>query len=815
MHRNGRARLLIAASALVASACSQVVELEAGDPVEFVVQPQTSLVYAADGELLVELHGEQDRQDVAIGEVAQPLVQAVVSIEDRRYFIHAGVDVPSIVRAAVRNVEAGGIEQGGSTITQQYVKNTMTGTARTMDRKLREAALAYQLEQRYSKDEILERYLNTVYFGRGAYGVYAAADAFFGKEADDLTLDEASLLAGLIQSPSRYDPYQNPRAATDRRRLVLDAMVATGQISRDEADAAAETPLQLAERGEDEIVEAPYFVDEVKRILQHDPDGRFTEALGETLDERVNALFTGGLRVFTTLDAEWQEDAERAVAEILTDDGDPSAAVVAIDPRSGAVRALVGGKDYYDPEDPQARFNLATQGARQPGSSFKPIVLAAALDRGVNLDRQFPGGACASFTRPDWQPCNYANTAFGPLTMREATVQSANTVYARLGVELGPDAIISTARTLGFTSELPRVHALALGVASVSPLEMAGAYATFANLGRYQQPYLIERIETADGEVLYEHDDPGHQALDEAVAYLITQTLQDVVRRGTGVRAKIDRPQAGKTGTAQENRDAWFVGYTPDVVAAVWVGFPEGQISMQPPTTRITVEGGRWPAQIWSAFAGAALAEVEPTSFGIPDVDLTLVEVDITRNCLPNPYTPPELIETRQYIAGTAPRERCKEPTGPPIDDVPNVTGLPLEVAQQLLTDRGFVLDLRPVASRIYPPGIVTAQRPTVGGTTRPEDGNAVVLWVSQNIRTRSIVPDVLGMDLDRAATLLEGGGWFPEWRAVCPLDGCPADAVPGTVWDQTPEPGTQERDHSVITLKVYPFGSSEGGPGG
>jgi penicillin-binding protein 1A len=795
--------LLLAVSA---SACGNVVELRSGDPVEFVQQPQTSKILTPDGTVLAELHAEQDREDVAIDDVNGDLVRAVVAIEDRRFFLHTGVDVAAIARASVANLAAGEVEQGGSTITQQYVKNTMTGPARTLDRKIEEAVLAYQLEDRYSKEQILERYLNTVYFGKGAYGVDAAADTYFGLGPDELALDQAALLAGLIQAPSRFDPYAAPAAAAARRRLVLDAMVDTGQITAAAADGAAAAEIELVAEETDSSVVAPYFVDEVKRRLQHDPDARFATALGATVDERADALFTAGLRIVTTLDPDVQAHAEAAVAEVLPEEG-PAAAVVVTDPRSGAVRALVGGRDYHDPDAPYARFNLATQAQRQPGSSFKPIVLATALQRGIPLDRLYPGGDCVSFPAPiSWHPCNYAGLRYGPLTLREATVRSTNTVYARLAVQLGTTAILETAHTLGF-EHLPEAPgpSLALGAGEVTPMEMAGAYGVFPTLGRYHAPYLIDRIETAAGEVVWEHDDEGYRVLDEAAAYLVNQTLEDVVGRGTGVRARLDgRPQAGKTGTSQHNADAWFVGYTPTLVAAVWVGFPEGQVAMVPPATPEVVEGGRWPARIWKALVERSLEGVPPDGFAVPEVALVPVAVDVSRNCLPNPYTPDELVETRDYLRGTQPTERCTEPTGPPIDDVPALVGLPSEVAQRLLEDQGFVVDVRPESSLVYPPGIVTRQRPTAGGTTLAADGNAVVLWVSVSGRGRSPVPNVVGSTRDQAVAGLESAGWVVVVEPGCPPEGC-SEVTPDEVWAQTPPPGSQERDHTVVTLVVAP----------
>ncbi|MBW3561520.1 MAG: PBP1A family penicillin-binding protein [Actinobacteria bacterium] len=805
-HRSPLALLTLLA--VLATACGGVVELESGDPVGFVQQPQTSQVLSADGTVLAELHAEQDRRDVTLDQMPDELVAAVVAVEDRRFFLHRGVDVPAIVRAGVRNIEAGGIEEGGSTITQQYVKNTMLGPVRTLERKIKEAALAYQLEQRHTKAEILEGYLNTIYFGHGAYGVHAAAARYFAKPVGDLTLAESTLLAGLIRSPATYDPYEHPQRATDRRETVLDAMMATGRLTSAEAAAAASAPLELAPLDTDERWQAAYAVEEARRLIATDAE-RFA-ALGQDRDERLSALYTGGLRIHTTIDLAWQRHAEAAVTGVLTEPDDPYGALVATDPATGAIRALVGGRDLHS-DDPYARFNLATQGRRQVGSSFKPIVLATALSNGITPDRRFPAGATATIDDPacrtegsDWEVSNYDGRAFGELSLREATVHSVNTVYARLAAELGPRAILATTRNLGVAGDLPEVCSLALGAGEISPLEMAEAYQPLAALGVQHDAHLIARIESADGQVLYEHEDGGRRVLDEAVAYLVTETLQEVVRRGTGVRASIDRPQAGKTGTTDDGTDAWFVGYTPELVASVWVGFPEGRIPMEPPRTRIRVEGGRWPAEIWSAFAGPALGDVPSSTFPIPAVDLVTVEVDLSRNCLPNPYTPPELIGPREYLAGTAPTEICREPTGPPDDAVPDVLGLTRDIAVRLLESKGYRVEERPVVSRIYPPGYVVMQDPAPGETVDPATGH-VLLTVSVNTRERAAVPDVVGMDIDEAIELLETDGWIVEQQVGCPAAGCPVFAVADEVYAQEPVAGETVKRHSVVTLRVYP----------
>ena len=794
---------------LLLTACSGAVTLSTGDPIELVRQPQTSRVLSAAGDVVAELHGEQDRQDVSLDDVTPELVQAVVAIEDRRFFLHAGIDVPAIARAFAANVEAGEVEQGGSTLTQQYVKNTITGNAVTLERKVEEAALAFQLEQQLGKEEILERYLNSVYFGAGAYGVAAASRTFFGVEPDELDLGQASLLAGLIRSPSALDPFRFPEAATERRDLVLDAMVEVGAVSAEAADEVRDEPLGLRTPPPPEDDPNGWFLDEVRRRIIN--DDRFA-AIGPTADDRVDALFTGGLRIHTTLDEDVQELAGEAVDTVLTEDDDPAAAVVVLEPGTGAVRALYGGPVE---DRVAAGFSLATQGRRQPGSSFKPIVLAAALERGVSLDRVFPGGACASFAGvPDWSDgvCNYANSSFGPLTLREATVRSVNTVYARLGVELGPQAILAQATQLGITSELPPVHALALGAGEVTPFELAGAYAPFATLGVRHRPHLVDRITDAEGTVLWQHDDDGVEVIDPGVAHFVTRTLEEVVDRGTGVAAAIGRPQAGKTGTSQDSADAWFVGYTPDLLASVWVGFPEGRVPMVPPRTREVVEGGRYPARIWAALMEPALATIPPTPFPQPESGVEVVEVDVTRNCLPNPYTPADLVEEREYPAGAAPTQRCTEPTGPPVDDVPDVTGLPLDVARSLLAEGGFAVDERPIHATVYPVGYVERQRPQRGGSTRPEDGNAVVLWVTTNTGVRLAVPDVVALQSQEAVAALEAQGFVVDLVQGCaapPTSSesptAPACGPSGTVQAQTPAAGRRTDEHGIVELLVAP----------
>ena len=556
----------------------------------------TSVVYAGDGSILAEFHASENRVLAEYETLPRSLVDAVVAIEDERFWQHTGVDVLAVARALVANLADREVVQGGSTITQQYLKNVVLTPDITLDRKITEAALALRLEQGVGKEDILENYLNTVYFGNSAYGVGAASNRYFGKDVSELDLAESATLAGLIQAPSSYDPYKNPDAAIGRRRIVLEKMAGLGWITADEAQAADTAPLRLLPRVAGEPLRYPYFTEEVKRWLLDLP------ALGETATDRYNALFRGGLRIYTTLDPVVQEAAEDAIADVIPVDG-PAAALAAVDPRSGEIRALVGGRDFYDVSDPTAQFNLATQGRRQPGSAFKPFVLATALDQGQSLSAVYAGGSeveIATDSGP-WIVQNYNELAYPQLTLLEATVFSVNVVFAQLVNVIGPQAVADLAASSGIATPLQGLHSIGLGAQEVSPLDMASGYATFAAEGLHVDSYMVTRIETTGGEGgrggvnLYESVPVATQVIERDVANNVTAALTQVVERGTGQQAKIGRPVAGKTGTSQEHRDAWFVGYTPELSAALWVGYPQGAISMEPPLTPFTVTGGTWP----------------------------------------------------------------------------------------------------------------------------------------------------------------------------------------------------------------------------
>lgn len=566
-----------------------------------------SAVYAGDGSLLAVLHAGEDRATVRLADVSPVLRHAIVDFEDAAFWVHKGVSPRAIGRAAVAGVEGGRVVQGGSTITQQLVRNRVLTPERTLGRKLRELVLAMRLEEELGKEAILEEYLNTVYFGRGAYGVEVAAERYFGTSAAGLDVAAAALLAGMIADPTRYDPFAHPDAAERRRQVVLDRMVAMGHLSRAEARIAADRPLpsvpHFPARPRDHVV------GEVTRRLLRDT------RLDSTAEQRYDRLFRGGLRIQTTIDSKMQAAAETAVRETVP----PSpfaAALVAVDPRNGETRAMVSGSGPDASE-----FNLVTQGARQAGSLFKVVTLTAALENDHSPNELVDGSSPCRFPLPEldqvWRVDNYEGSRGGIVTLREATVRSLNCAFARLVFAVGPDRVVEMAGRLGVRQALKPVPSVTLGSEAVSPLEMATVFATLAAEGDRHDPILIRRVDATDG-VVFAEQPRGVRVVDRWVARTVTSVLEGVITDGTGRGADIGRAAAGKTGTAQEWRDAWFGGYTPDLAAVVWMGSPAGEIPMTD-VGGIRVVGGSYPARIWAMFMRSALEGVPPTGFVAPD----------------------------------------------------------------------------------------------------------------------------------------------------------------------------------------------------
>ncbi len=531
---------------------------------------QRSVMYAADGSVMAVLKAEENRKPVKLAEIPQPVIDTVLAVEDAEFYQHRGVNARSLIRALLANVSAGGVTQGGSTITQQVVKNALLTPKRDANRKVKEAIYAIRLEREMTKDEILERYLNTVYFGNGAYGVQAAAELYFGIDVGGLGYPQAAFLTGLIRNPVGYDPFRFPARAVERRRISLNRLVDVGKITRDEADLIDAAPIPAAPMSS--AIPVPpedYFVEEVKQSLLDDV------RLGDTAQERYNAVFKGGLQIYTTFEPRLQQLALQARNDQLPDtNGQFTVALVALDPQTGAVKAMVGGPGFEN-----AKFNLATQGIRQPGSSMKTFVLVAALEAGVRPNDIFDGSSPCRFPLPGGQPDYVIRSAGGGVgQVSKMITASINCAFVRLGLIVGLDRVIDTARRMGVTSPLEPLPSMTIGSEEISPLEMASAYGVLAADGGRHPAYYVERVLDRDGEPIFLHDDSGaEQALDVGVARMATDMLTNVVKSGTGKRAALrDRPVAGKTGTSQDNADAWFVGYTPQLVTAVWMGAPVG-----------------------------------------------------------------------------------------------------------------------------------------------------------------------------------------------------------------------------------------------
>ncbi|HEY7874129.1 MAG TPA: PBP1A family penicillin-binding protein [Actinomycetota bacterium] len=660
--RAARAAVAMVSALLFAGACSlPPIDLRAERPLDL----RTTIV-AADGQTLARLY-KQNRSLVQLDDVPKTLVDAVLASEDARFYRHGGFDLRSIARAALVNLEEGEVVQGGSTITQQYVKNTyFRRPARTFARKARELRLALEIERRYSKDEILERYLNTLYWGEGAYGVRAAAETYFGHGVGRLTLDESALLAALIKSPAYYDPRDHPGHARTRRNYVLDRMVQLGWTTRVEAREARHAGLGVTPRPPRIATRRPYFVEAVKREIL--TDRRF----GSSEEERARSLYTGGLKVETTLEPDLQRAAEGAVRDVLDQPGDPEAALVALRPRSGRIVAMVGGRSWSRSQVNLALGRAGGGSGRQPGSAFKPLVLATALEAGIPLATEYESGP-VSFTFDDgstWSVSNSEGGGYGDLSLEEAMVHSVNGVYARLGMDVGPDRIAGQAQLMGVRSKLDVYPSIALGTSAVSVLDMATAYATLANYGRAVEPTTIDAVTLPDGQIVQPDQETVEAALSAGNAYQITKTLEQVVERGTGTAAQIGRPVAGKTGTTNDFTDAWFVGYTPQLVTAVWVGYPEGLVPMTD-VHGIRVYGGTFPALIWRSFMSAALARVEPESFEVPRGSLVTVEIDPESKLLAAPWC---RSVKRTMLRELVPTETCPMPPPSPLPSLSPTT---------------------------------------------------------------------------------------------------------------------------------------------
>jgi penicillin-binding protein 1A len=797
--------------------------------------PQNSYVYATDGQLLAELTFEENRVPVALGDIPQVTIDAVLATEDATFYEHEGVNHLAIVRAALANLRAGGIESGASTITQQYVKLAFLSPEQTLQRKIHEGIYAIQLEERLTKDEILERYLNRSYFGRGVYGIGTAAERYFSKQVGELDLGESAMLAGLLRAPEANNPINSLENATARRDIVLRQMATHGFITADQAEAAMTVPLDIRV-SEPPPPANPFWVDWVSSLLVNEDTAQALgtqldalEAMGATFEERRQVVFQSGLRIHTTLDPELQAEAEAALREHLTAADEtpeqlarePMGALVSVDPADGAIVAMAVGPqaygscsedDSYLGTDDEGRLlcdrtkvNPAVPGmgagaGRQSGSAFKPMVATAAIEEGISpgltLDARGPQEieGCRD-GEGLWEVDNTGGDDI--LDMYEATRRSSNVYYALLMADVGPARVVDMAERLGIrTSDLPVECSLALGAGSVFPLEMASAFATLANRGVHCDPFPIARIEDATGRTLWEHSPDCEQVIDTDVADRVVDLLAEPLQSGgTGRGADLeDWPTRGKTGTTSNYVDAWFVGFIKQLATASWIGYPNG-------VTRFATLDQ----------AQAICPEVRNAAGELGPVDVPA--------CLETRYLENQTIGGVAYervFGGTLPAPMWRtymlqaaqrfEPVdfpdpGPiPTGQVPNLLrASSIAAAERIAEEAGFRLTLREV--RDYrPAGSFIGQDPDAG--TEAPLGIRITLEVSDGEGPIPTVPDVVGLEVDAAAAILFDAGYRVFRRNVEVDD----PALVDVVVRQNPAAGSRlvpgERD-SQVTLEV------------
>lgn len=591
------------------------------------LNPVTSKVYDINGKLITEFF-QENRTPISLAEIPQHLIDAFIAIEDTNFYEHHGISVRGIMRAVFENIREGRIAQGGSTITQQLAVNTFLTREETISRKIKDALLALQIERTFTKDEILEMYLNLIYFGHGAHGVVSAAKLYFDKPVSDLTLAESALIAGIPRRPSFYSPFLNLESSLKRKNVILKRMFDLKFINENEYRAALEEETILNHHRDIEET-APHFSSYIRTML---------------LDKYgVNMVFKGGLKIYTTLDLDMQKKATEAFLK-----SGREGALIAIEPQTGYIKTMVGGKNYEESE-----FNRATQAYRQPGSAFKTFVYLTALEKGIS----------PSFTIDDapvvyengWSPRNYEEKEFrGLVTLREAFEDSINIVGVKLLEIIGLREVIQNSYKAGINSTLRPDLSLALGTSEVTPLEMASAYATIANMGTYVKPTAILKVEDFNGKILEQNIIEKKQVFQEEVCYALIKLMEGVITRGTGTSARIGRPAAGKTGTTDEFIDAWFVGFTPELACAVYIGNDD----RKPLGNRLT--GGVLAAPVWRDFMVKALQDKPVNDFPRPD-NVNEVIVCAKTGLLPSNKCAKTVSVT--FLSGTEPNELCYEGT--------------------------------------------------------------------------------------------------------------------------------------------------------
>jgi len=666
--------------ACAGNSCPSIAELDAYDP------NQASKVYAADGRLITDL-GQERRTVVPLGEMSPVVKAAFITTEDKRFYEHNGIDWYRVFGAIKNNLFEMRVAEGFSTITMQLARNVWTedisGRDKSLRRKLREAKVARDIEDKYPKDKILELYLNQIDLGNRAFGVEAASQRYFGKSVRDLNVAEAATLAAIPKAPSRYNPRKNPNLSIQRRNTVLNLLRDNGLLNPVETERWKAYPLLLSSRS-DFSGTAEYFVEFVRQQL----DARFG-----------SDLYRSGFRIYTTLDLDTQQAAERALEARLeaiesgadgkfehptyqqyqnskADEGDVDrrttpylqGLVVTLEARTGMIRAMVGGRDFGD-----SKFNRATQALRQPGSTFKPITYSAALEAGYPLSHVMVDDSLSLIIKPDeppWTPQNYDLEFDGPMTLRRGLYLSRNIIAIKLGMELGEPAVVTEAAKFGISTRVPAVPSIHIGSADVIPLEMIAAYTTFANLGVRTVPSSILRVEDRSGKIVWQPAVRTVAVLDSAHAWLMTDALRDVVRHGTAVGsvgARINFPAGGKTGTTNDGFDVWFIGFTPDLVTGIWIGFD------QPRKIKANAQGGilagpAWTAMMREVYERRALPKAWPRPAG-----LTALDIDKTTGFKATPFCPKDVHYIESFIPGTEPSGFC--PIHSPFGNVGGVMG--------------------------------------------------------------------------------------------------------------------------------------------
>ena len=752
--------------ALILSSCT-LPQVHSTNPT---VDAGVSSIYASNGSLLTTVPTNIFRLPISYSQLGSFLPNAVVAIEDKRFWNRGPIDLRSIFRAALADVSSGSIQQGGSTIEEQLVKIELGTPKRTLPEKLHEVLLSLSTLTKHSHRNVLDEYLNDVYLGESSYGVQAAAQRYYSVNANQLDLYQAATLAGLINAPSAYDPLINATLALQRRNQVLYAMYQQGKISKKQFNTGNQTGLELNPSTSMLNDNMGYFSQAVITQAETLP------SLGKTLQDRINAVEHGGLKIYTTEDTRRQSAARQALDNAIPLIKDrPSGALVSINPTSGAVETLVGGLGYGSGA-PYSLFNMATQGARPTGSTFKVIALAEALTQNISPSSVFYAPNTITIppsnNQPAWTVSNYSGEPSGYMTLQTATILSVNTVYAQLIKKIGSQNIVNLAHAMGVTAQLEPYDSNVLGSEPVSPLDMASVFATLADYGTYNKPFLIQSITDSSGKVIYSHVADPTQVISPRVAATETSILQKVMIDGTGVNADINRPAAGKTGTGENWNDAWFDGYVPQLATAVWVGYPGGEISMTPPNTPIYVVGGSWPARAFAQYNELALGGTPIDNFKSP----------------------------ASFKVQAAPIVPSTTTTNPNLIAMPNIVGMPQSIATSQLATEGLLATIAFAPSGEYPPGYATAQSYPPG--TPVKKGSITKITVSDgtlSYPTTVAVPDLLGLASNQASEVLSS----VYLTGSCQVQQQPSPTTsissPNSVWEQNPAPGTQVALGSTI----------------